>query len=355
MVRLKRSRATRSAAALICVAVLATVLAGCGSEAKGSADHHYVIGWSNPQGAQPLFQNYTAALTAAADRAGIDIVTTDAQANPSKQASDIQHLILKDVDAIIIFPTALEPLKPALAKARAKGIKIVALNGAFADADHLDSTPEVPQDYDANLDLGYVRGGIEAGQFLAEQLGGKGNMIGLNLPIAVPSLDAMMAAYKKGATDGNPDMKWLGVLPDKTDDLAGGRLAMQDGVVRYDGNIQAVVSFTDVAGIGATQALVAAGLKDVLVVGLSGNQVGIDAVEAGTLAADIDVRPYDVALYSLQLTRDILDGEDFPKYVESPVTLITKDNLGEYQPWDQAVAAIADGTTPIDITLSSDG
>src|SRR5688572_19255539 len=104
MVRLKRSRATRSAAALVLVAVFATAMAGCRSDAKDSADHHYVIGWSNPQGAQPLFQSYTAALTAAADRAGIDIVTTDAQANPSKQASDIQTLILKDVDAIIIFP-----------------------------------------------------------------------------------------------------------------------------------------------------------------------------------------------------------------------------------------------------------
>lgn len=349
-------RFTVPLAVAICAAL---ALTACGSSGKtpstGSggtqnSGRQITIGWANPQAKQPLFMTFTDALNAAAARSNAKIITLDGQANPATQVSDIQTFITKKVDAIIVFPLVPEAEANILNKAKEAGIKIIGLNAIMPAA--YQDTPTVSAPYDANLDWGYVDGPYAEGKYVAEQLNGKGNVVGIKIPVPVPSLNAMLDAYQKYVTEGNPDIKWLDTLPDATDDLAGARKSMADAITRYHGDIQAVMAYTDISAIGAYQALQAAGIKDVVIVGQQGNQTGVDALKAGQIQGDIDTMPYTAALWALKLTKDIVNGAQYPRFVRLPVKFLTKDNIDSYVPWSQGVDAIKSGKTSLDVTLS---
>lgn len=314
----------------------------------GESGKHIVIGWANPSGDQPIFATFTEALNAAAARANAEVITLNAAANPSAQVSDIQTFITKKVDAVIVFPLVPAADAAILNKAHAAGIKIIGLNAILPGAP--GQTPAVTAPYDTNLDWGYVDGSATAAKYVAQQLNGKGSVVGIKVPIPVPSLDAMLATYKSVVSTGN-SIHWLAELPDATNDLAGARSSMADAITRYKGDIQGVLAYTDIAAIGAAQALSAAGVKGAVIIGQQGNQTGIDALKAGQIQGDLDTMPYTAAVWSLALTKDVVNGAAYPKFVRLPVDFLTKDNVGSYLPWSQGVAQIKSGQTLLDVTF----
>jgi ABC-type sugar transport system substrate-binding protein len=345
-------KALRLTAPLVATVCAALVLAGCSSSAtnSGTAGKQLVIGWANPQAKQPQFQTFTDALNAAAAREHVKVITLDGQANPSVQVSNIQTFITDHVDAIIVFPDDVNALNPSLTKAAQAGIKIVALN-AFEPA-AAKATPQVPAPYSTDLDWGYVDGPYLMGKYVAKQLNGKGNVVGIKIPVPVPSLNAMLAADQRYVTEGNPGIRWLGTLPDATDDLAGARSSMADAITRFKGNIQAVMSYTDIGGIGARQALTAAGIKNVVIVGSEGNQTGIDALKAGQIQGDVDYQPYTAAVWALAMAKKVVNNEPFPKFVRLPIKFYTQDNVDSYRPWTEGVNDIKTGKTSLNVTFS---
>lgn len=247
------------------------------------------------------------------------------------------------------------PLVPAaeaaiLKKAHDAGIKIIGLNAILPSAP--GGTPTVAAPYDADLDWGYVDGSALSAKYVAQQLNNKGNVVGIKIPVPVPSLVAMLATYKSVVTAGN-SINWLAELPDATDDLAGARTSMADAITRYKGDIQGVLAYTDIAAIGAAQALSAAGIKGTVIVGQQGNQTGIDALKSGEIQGDIDAKPYTAAVWALALTKKVVAGTNAPQFVRLPVEFLTKDNVSSYVPWSEGVAQITSGKTPLDVTLGS--
>ncbi len=309
------------------------------------------IGWANPQGIQPIFIAFTKALDAAAKRAHVKVITLNGEATPEVQVSDIQTFITDKVTAIIVFPLVPAAEAKILQTAASAGIKIIGLNAIMPPA--AGATPKVSPPYSTDLDWGYVTGPYAEGKFVAEQLHVKGNVVGIKIPVPVPSLDAMLAAYQKYVTQGHPGIHWLGTLPDATDTLAGARTSMQDAITRYKGNIQAVMAYTDIAGIGAYEALKAAGMKHVVIVGQQANPIGVAALKKGEIQADIDTKPYTAALWALEQTQRVVEGKPYLKYVRLPITMLTKKNVGSWETWTKGIKAIADGKTSLNVKLTN--
>jgi ribose transport system substrate-binding protein len=318
--------------------------------APSASGKQLVIGWADPQAKQPIFTTFTDALNAAAARENVKIITLDGQANPSTQVSDIQTFITKKVDAIIVFPLVPAAEAAILNKAHDAGIKIIGLNAILPSAP--GETPTVAAPYDADLDWGYVDGAATEAKYVAQQLHGKGNVVGIKIPVPVPSLVAMLATYKSVVTSGN-SIKWLAELPDATDDLAGARSSMADAITRYKRDIQGVLAYTDISAIGAAQALAAAGVKGTVIVGQQGNQTGIDALKAGQIQGDMDTKPYTAAVWALALTKAVVAGSAYPKFVRLPIQFLTKANVGSYVPWTTGVNDIKSGKTSLDVTFPS--
>ncbi|HEX6522288.1 MAG TPA: sugar ABC transporter substrate-binding protein [Streptosporangiaceae bacterium] len=309
------------------------------------AASHITIGFANPQDTQPVLQSFQAALIAAAGRVGDKVIALNAGLSVNQQVSDIQTFITDKVNVIIVFPLAVPPLQSVLTQAKNAGIKLIGYNAVMPG-----SSSAAP--FDTDLDQGIVvNGAKDAASYVSGALKGKGNVLGINIGAPVPSLIAMVNNYKADVTSGNAGIKWLETATDATDSLSGGQVAAQDAITRYHGNIQAVMSYTDEAAIGAYNALKAAGVKHTVIIGQQGNQDGINAIKAGQIQGDIDTQPWKEALYALKMAQDLMAGQSLPAIVEYPAVFITKDNLSSYVPWDQAVNQIKSGAMSLNVSL----
>lgn len=328
------------------VAVLAMASA-CVSPSAGAATHKsadsaksgYTIGFSNPQGTQPVLDSFQQALTKAAHRQGIKVTSLNAGLSVSSQVSDIQQFINEKVKAIVVFPLAGPPLKPVLTQARKAGIVVLGYNAVAGNTTaHTNIYP-----YNADLDQNLAHEGAKlAADYVLGQLHKKGNVLGVGIAAPVPSLHAFIASEEFHVTSGHPHMHWLETVADQSDDIAGAAGPVADALTKYHNNVQAVMAYFDGAAIGASQSLKAAGVHAV-VVGQQGNSDGIAAIKSGEISATIDVMPYREALIALAMVKQLVAGKKVPTVVYGPVKLITKKNVSKYVSWSTEINAIAKG------------
>jgi ribose transport system substrate-binding protein len=337
-----------AALAVVPVALLASA---CSSSSTAStsvpstshaASHvvgHYTIGFSNPEGTQPVLDTFQQALTSAAHREGLTVTSLNAALSVSNQVSDIQQFIDDKVRAIVVFPLAGPPLVPVLTAARKAGIIVLGYNAVTTDV----TSASAIYPYDADLNQGIIGEGAKlAAAFVDKALHGHGNVLGVGIAAPVPSLHAFMAAEQADVTSGEPGVHWLETVADQTDDIAGAAGPVADALTKYHDQVNAVMAYFDGAAEGAAQSLRAAGVHAV-VVGQQGNSDGIAAIRAGTMDATINELPYEQALIALAMVTELVDGKTVPAVVHPPVQLVTKANLSSYVPWTTGLAEVASG------------
>lgn len=308
-----------------------------GSGGAASSGKHYVVGLSNPQGAQPILKLTQEVFTAAMTKDGIEVKALDAQLDPAKQVTDVDQLIAQKVDAIVVYPLDANSLKPALDRARTAGIKLIGWAALAGPDSALGS-------YATNVDTGgSYRGAGLLADFVKQKLGSGGNVLGVGLGIPVPALETLVSNYQADVTKGT-SIKWLGRVDNPTDDIAGGQKVVATALTKYQNDVQAIMAYNDSSAIGAAVAAKAAGLTNVVVVGQNGDTDGVDAVKDGRISATVDLVPWRTGLILKTLTRAVLDGKSVPGYVESPSELYTKDNLADRLDWAEASSKAAAGT-----------
>jgi ribose transport system substrate-binding protein len=345
-----------------CVVGLSVLAAACGSSGSSSSSsastaasssatssaasssaapkQQFVVGFSNPTGAQPSLNSTQAAVTALGKRLGIKVISLDAQLNVQKQVSDINQFIAQKVNGIIVFPLAPNTLNPALQRAHQAGIKVLGWD-AFTQkpASGASIAP-----YDANFDQGLSYGGAkQLATLVGTSLHGSGNVLGIGIGAPVPSIAFQVQQYQKDIAAGYPNLKWLGTVQNATDDIAGGQKVTAQAITRFGGKINAVMSYNDDSAIGAAIALKSNGTHNAVIVGEGGTSEGVAAVKSGQITASVDIVPWRQGLIAATMMHDLLTNQSVPPWVENPVIMYTKSNISKRLDWDTAVSQIASG------------
>jgi ABC-type sugar transport system substrate-binding protein len=129
---------------------------------------------------------------------------TDGQGNTQKAISDIQGLVAKGAQAIVVFPDAGQAILPALRSAHQAGAVTVPYR--------VDPGGKPGTDYDAFVSTDFRQAGVLWAQWLVKALHGKGNVLNLGGPPAnSQSLDeyqGMLSVLKK-----YPGIKFVGTTP----------------------------------------------------------------------------------------------------------------------------------------------
>jgi ribose transport system substrate-binding protein len=197
----------------------------------------------------------------------IELVWNSANDDVSTQANQVDQLINQGVDAIIIVPVQADSLTPQIAAAKEKNIPILAVNA------ELNST-----ELDASVQPDDVAAGAQEMQMMADELGGKGNIVVLQGPLGGSGeinrgkgIDQVLANY--------PDIK---VLAKDTANWKREEAVnkTKNWISAFGDDIDGVVAQNDDMGLGALQALKEAG-KTVPIVGIDGIEDGLNAVKSG--------------------------------------------------------------------------
>jgi ribose transport system substrate-binding protein len=224
------------------------------------------------------------------------VYATDGQENPSKQLSDIQSLISKNVDLLIVNPATLA-VSPAVQQACARGIPVIPYDRFV--------TPQT--NVTASMYADEVQDGYNSGKGIVDALGGKGNVVILG---GIPGIGVTENRIKgaKLAFSEAPGIKVLATGYSNYDP-ATGRKVTEQWLTKYP-KIDAIWSDSGVQAVGAIQALQAANrLKDIKMV--AGGQFN----NYLRLCVQLKIKCYgstistDVGILASQLGIDIVTGK----------------------------------------------
>ena len=267
----------RAAAAAL---LLLAAFAGCARKDSGK----FVVGFSQMESDNPWRLAQTKSLRDEAAKRGYDLVVTDAQGQTAKQVSDVEDLIARRVNLILLAPREFQGLAPALQAAKKAKIPVILVDREAAGVAGVD--------YVTFLGSNFIEQGKRAGEWLAKETNGKAGIVELT-----GTAGASVAADRgKGFRDGiagHPDMV---ILASQTGDFsrAQGQRVMQNIAQSLGRKITAVYAHNDEMALGAIQALKAAGLtpgKDVIVVSVDGQRAALEAIIAGELGATVESNP----------------------------------------------------------------
>ncbi|MNI35507.1 D-ribose-binding periplasmic protein precursor [compost metagenome] len=282
-----------------------------GNAANNAAkDGKVKIGLSISTQNNPFFVTLKDGAEKAAKEAGAELIVVDAQDDTSKQISGIEDLIQQKVDVILINPTDSDAVVTAVESANNANIPVITVdrgaNGGTV-VTHIASDN--------------VKGGQMAGDYILEQIGGKGNIVELQ------GIAGTSAARDRGegfhkAVDGKEGVKVIASQPADFDRAKG--LSVMENILQSNGDIQAVFAHNDEMALGALQAIEAAGKKDIVVVGFDATDDAVNAVHAGTLGATVAQKPELIGKQSIETAIKVATGEQVDSAIPVELELVTK-------------------------------
>lgn len=230
---------------------------------------------------------------------------TDANDDPAKQNSDIQDLLERDVDLLIVSAATSDALDRAVTGAMRRGVPVVMVDRRVTSDNFVSFV--TASDYAL---------GRHTALWLVEMLGGKGNVIMLpGIKGASPAELRISAARE--IFNQFPDIKVLDMQ--YTDwSPAKGKQVTAALIQRFGDEIQGVWSDSGLQGSGAIEAFAAAGYEDGKIpphtCGDLNGCVKL-AVQHKVPAVSFDYPP-SMGYTSVEVALDVLAGKTVPKIYE---------------------------------------
>ncbi|HEY9800019.1 MAG TPA: ABC transporter substrate-binding protein [Leptolyngbyaceae cyanobacterium] len=245
-----------------------------------------IVGFSQTENMGPwrIAETNSIKEEAAKRQATYDFLMTDAQGQTSKQFSDIEDLIARQVDAIFLAPREYEGLTPALEAARVAKIPVFLIDREAA------GTPG--EHFVSFLGSDFIAQGRRVGEWLAQVTGEKAAIVELT-GTAGSSVAIDRAKGFGDAIQRYPNMK---IIASQTADFsrAAAQRVMENIIQSKGAEISAVYAHNDEMALGAIQALKSAGMqpgKDVIVGSIDGQKTALEAIIRGELGVSVESNP----------------------------------------------------------------
>lgn len=299
---------------LLTALLVVGLIAGCSSQSgleqqEEKQDDGVTIGFSISTLNNPFFVTLKEGAEKAAKEAGAELIVVDAQDDSAKQLSDVEDLIQKKVDILLINPTDSHAVSSAVESANQAGIPVITVD---REAEGGETVAHIASDN--------VSGGKMAGEYILEQLGGKGNIVELE---GIPGTSAARDRGKgfHEAVDGKTGVKVVASQPADFNRAKG--LNVMENILQSHKDIQAVFAHNDEMALGALEAIKAA-KKEILVVGFDAIEDAVKAVEKGDMAATIAQKPEEMGRIAAEVAVKAAKGEKVEKFYPVELELITK-------------------------------
>lgn len=280
----------------------------------GAAATAQTIGLSVSTQNNPFFVSLVEGAQEAATAAGATLTTVDAQDNVSKQVSDIEDLITRGVDVIIINPTDSAAVVTAVRQANAAGIPVITVDRA---ADGGEVAYHIASDN--------VAGGRMAAEFLCDRLGGQGSAVELEgIPGASAARDRG-AGFNEYMSESCQGVQIVARQTANFDRAQG--LSVMENILQAQAEIDGVFAHNDEMALGALQAIQGSG-REIAVVGFDATPDAVQAVEQCRMAATVAQQPEVMGQTSVEQALQLIESGEAPaetEYIPVELQLVTNE------------------------------
>lgn len=289
--------------------------------AAAAQEAPYRIGALVKNVSNPFFLTMQEGYEFAAARYGIDLVIGS---TPTEDAAAEQLAILETwlnegtFDAFIVTPFRATSLNSALAEASAAGIPIINID-ELIPADAAEGI-----DIAARIASNNVRAGSLVAQMYAERLpAGSEVAVIEGAPGTTSSIDRVTGFTETASAAG---LRVVASQPANWDRAQAFDVATN--ILQGNPGVRAIFAANDGMGLGALEAVQAAGLAgEVLVASVDAIPEAVDAVREGRLAGTVAQYPDEMAVLAVEAMLKVLQGRPITPEIESPVVLLTEENV----------------------------
>jgi len=243
-------------------AILAALVCGASAVQAQTPKQPLRIGMTFQELNNPYFVTMKQALEEATASIGATVVTTDARHDVSKQIGDVEDMIQKKIDILLLNPTDSTGVQSAVRSAKKAGVIVVAV----------DANAQGPVDSfvgSKNLDAGRL-----ACEYLAKNIGEKGDVAILDGIPVVPILERVKGCRE--ALAKYPGIKVVSTQNGKQERATA--LTVTENILQANKDLKGIFSVNDGGSMGALAAIEASG-KDVKLASVDGAPEAIKAMQ----------------------------------------------------------------------------
>ena len=274
----------------------------------------YVIGLAMNTQTNPFFVDVKDGVQKAADEHGIELYITDAQDDPTIQMKDVENLITKKPDAIIIDTCDSDAIVSSIEACNEAGIPVFTMDREANGGEVISHIG-----YDA------IKSGRMAGQYLVDTLGGKGKIVEIQGIMGTNVAQNRSQGFNEVMKD-NPDMEIVACQVADFDRAKG--MSVMENILQANPEIDGLYAANDEMLLGALEAMEAAGRTDEIVkIGCDAIDDTLDAMKAGKVDATIAEPPFFLGKAILNAAYDYLEGKQVEPYVILDNQLVTQDTV----------------------------
>ncbi len=231
------------------------------------------------------------------------------------QMGMIQDAITQDVDAIILSTHDEGAAAPLVKQAVDKGIAIIIVNSDIAN---------FPTPVHGVVGYSQRKGTRKLGDYFLNKLGGKS----VNVAI-IEGLPGYHSTERSGgfldAVKDKPGITIKTSIPGGWN-VEGGNTAGMD-LLQANPDVNVIFAANDYMIMGAAVAAKSLVRKDIIMLGNDGDTAALEQINDGILTATVNTTPFVMGQIALTVTMHALDGKFAGGFVETPTTIVDKENV----------------------------
>lgn len=293
---------------------------GSGSEAGGEGES-YDVGVVVLDLQDSDLAHMVEAMEEASGEEGVNLQIADSKKDVASELNQVEDLITRQVDAIILQPLDGEASQNAANRVIEADIPLFILSTEFAEGADVA--------YESYIGIDDTLAGQMQAEYLNELLPEGGDIV-----FAAGIYGASWTDRRKSGFDEtiNDNFEIVAEFQAKGSRDEGKR-NMEDTLQRFgEGEIDAVVANNDEMAIGAASAIKDAGRTGEIaaVVGVDGTPPAVSAIEAGDMTATVRQDSAGQGEEAVRVVRAFLEGEEIEPRYTLPFTLITEENVADF-------------------------
>lgn len=299
---------------IVLAAMMVIGMAACSTEGEKKdapdASDGKVIGLAVSTLNNPFFVTLKEGAEAKAKELGAELITLDAGDDAATQTSNIEDLLSKNIQVLIVNPVDSEAVAPAVQEALDKGVKVIAVDRAVEGAE-----------VDCSIASDNVAGAEMAAEFLVKEVGKGAKAAELE------GVNGASATIDRGKGFHNIADKDLDVVAKQTAEFNRDKgLTVMENILQANPDIKCVFAHNDEMALGALEAI---GDKDIIVAGFDATDDALAAIKEGKMAATVAQKPDLMGATAVETASKMIDGEEVEASIPVEVKLITKENVDE--------------------------
>lgn len=307
-------------------AMVATLFVGCSSggteeEASGSGEDVIKIGVSIANYDDTFLMYMKDGMEAYAEDLGAEVEVTyvDAKEDSATQIGQVENFITQGMDSIVVVPVNTQSTQPITDAAAESGTNLVYVNRLPAN---------LPDDV-VFVGSDSIKAGTLQMEYLAEQLGGEGNVV-----IMMGKLDNEASISRtEGVKQVAAEYDDINVTKEQTANwMRAEAMTLMENWISSGDQIDAVAANNDDMALGAIEALKSAGMEaDVLVGGVDATPDAMNSIESGELDVTVFQDAEGQGSGSIDAAYKMAQGESVDNRVWIPFQLVTPENYTDFQ------------------------